>query len=488
MITGLRTGAGGGARIIAMVMRILALLALAWAGSAGAFSTPTPYYVVEYVNEVTGHYRLAGWDTRALDNGGEDGRWVRTGHVFTQYTFGQLGEVPVCRFHSPVHGTYYYTPRPAECAALFQPGSGWVYQGNDFSAPPATSTGCPSSVAVRRLWDGLAGFRFSADPATIVKMLQRGWTDEGIGFCAYAVGLAPERSFDAYSSGAPKDLSECEAKVGPCVATQHLAPMTRRIPPLLPPSYIQRNDAYPSILNDVIGVSGLDLYTSREGGAPDVMQHSLYTETGGVYLTGIDRLSGPYASLSLMYQLEGGVGPTSDERLFPWRNGRERDLMITSTISVTTLTRGHASSDAYGMQLIHFADRVSGRRFYVTLQAFGVAPGGDYIGADYSTGRAIVSTSYRENPLFGRRILGNVARCNVDSPEDCLPRTTFTFQLSKADFQAILGHARRVDPLLTADPANYFVSSFHQHNETYLDAVIGMATVRLNLSIWPRVQ
>ena len=124
----------------------------------------------------------------------------------------------------------------------------------------------------------------------------------------------------------------------------------------------------------------------------------------------------------------------------------------------------------------------------MTLQAFGISPGGDFIGADYSTGWAIVSTSFRENPLFGRRLSGNYTQCDPASTRPCLPPTPFRFQVGKADFQQVLGHARTVDPALSTDPADYFVASFRQHNETYLDATLGMATYQLTLEIWPRVQ
>src|SRR6185436_20675090 len=107
-----------------MLKRLLALLALGFAANAGAFGLPAPYPVVEYVNEATGRYRLVAF-TPLLDVGGEDGHWVRTGYVFTEYTFGSLGESPVCHFYNPVHGADYYTPRNAECDVLRQPGSGW---------------------------------------------------------------------------------------------------------------------------------------------------------------------------------------------------------------------------------------------------------------------------------------------------------------------------------------------------------------------------
>jgi hypothetical protein len=469
-----------------MMKRILASLALACAANAGAFNIPIAVPVIEYVNETTGHYRLTVGGNAGYDEGANG--WVRTGHAFTQYT-SQHDDSPVCEFYSPLHDAYFYTPYAAECEFLKRPGTGWTYRGYTFTSPPPEATGCPQPrIAVRRLFDGGSNHRFSADPAIIAKMLQRGWVDEGIGFCAHAAGLEPERRFDAYFSSGPMPQSECEARVGPCIALAQLTPMRTRIPPYLPPAYLGPNPAYPPML-DIVGVTGQDLWTSRTGDANDIRQHSFFTNNGAIHLVGNDRdrLSGPYAGLHPMYQLPRLETPF-DERAFPWRNGRERDLVVTSTLSVTTLTRGNASSHAYGLPLIQFTDRGSGRSFYVTLQAFGTSPGGDFIGTDYSTGFAIVSTSFRENPLFGRRVSGEYTQCDVDSLADCLPSTNFTFQLSKADFRAVLGHARRMDPSLSTDPADYFVASYRFHIETYLDATIGMAISRVSLQIWPRVQ
>ncbi len=486
-----------------MLNRILALLAFGWAANAGAFCFPRPYFVVEYVNEGTGHYMLfsqSSEEGRWIDNGGDGGLWTRTGYAFTfapsNSCTAQLP--PVCRFYSPLHNTHFFTPYAAECAALKQPESGWVFEGNEFHAPLPTSTGCPgTTLVVRRLFDGGSDHRYSADAAIIAKMIERGWVDEGIGFCADAAGLAPERSFNSSTNGAPR-LADCEANVGPCVALARLAPMPTLIPQYLPPNYIRGNPFFP-LVGGVVGVGGGYFYTSRTEDSSDLLQHSFYLKgayvegsgfdgIGGYHIVGGDRLSGPYAGTHLTYQLPVAAGPDPDERVFPWRLGRERELVVTSVVSVRTVTRANPSSHAYGMPLIHFTASASGRSLYVTLQSFGTSPGGDYIGTDYVTGWAIVSTSLRENPLFGRRLSGNFAQLAPGYSTGCMPRTTFKFELSKADFQKVLGHASTVDPELSTDPADYFLASFRHHNETYLDATLGMAIYGLTLEIWPRAQ
>ena len=476
-----------------MLKRILALLALTYATNAGAFFTGFFSVVVEYVNEATGRYMLLSGGSTWLDDGGDGGRWTRTGHVFSilQSSFPGV-EPPVCRFYSAASNAHFFTPYPAECEALKRPGSGWVFEGNEFHTQLPSATGCAGGVAVKRLFDGVADHRYSADPATIARMLARGWVDEGIGFCAFGTYLAPEKSFDPINGvGLPRPAGECEARVGACVAVAHLPAMPTLVSPWLDRSRGNTpNPGYPVDIRSVMGTVERDIYTSLPAGAneSDVLRHSFYFNQGGFHIVGADRATGPYASMYLMQQLPGVAGPSQDERVFPWRNGRERELIIWSSLSVRSVTRSNAASHAYGMPMIQFADRVSGRSFYVTLQAFSTLPAADFVGADYSTGWAIVSTSFRANPLFGRRLSGEFVQCDPTSTAECLPATTFSFALSKTDFQKVIGLARGVDPALSTDPGNYFVASFRQHNETYLDATIGMLTYRLILEIWPYVQ
>ena len=478
-----------------MLKRILALIALTWATSAGAFIVGTYVSVVEYVNEATGRYMLLRNGSTWLDDGGDGGRWTRTGHVFSVFeSFGPGFDSPVCRFYSPAFNAHFFTPYPAECEALKSTGSGWVFEGEEFRTPLPNAGAC-GGVVVRRLFDGVADHRYSADAATIAKMLARGWVDEGIGFCANGTYLAPEKSFDPINGIAPlpRPVAECEAKVGPCMAAAQLPAMPTMISPWADRSHGNApNPAYPSEpdIRSVMGTVERDIYTSLPAGSSpsEVLQHSFYFNQGGFHIVGADRLSGPYAGMYLMQQLPGVPGSSKDERVFPWRNGRERELVIASSLSVRSVTRANASSHAYGMPMIQFADRASGRSFYVTLQAFGTLPAGDYIGPDYSTGWAIVSTSFRANPLFGRRLSGEFTLCSPASTDECVPATTFSFALSKADFQKVIGFARSVDRALSSDPADYFVASFRQHNETYLEATLGMLSYRLILEIWPYVQ
>ena len=470
------------------------LLALTCATNASAFITGSFSAVVEYVNEATGRYMLLKNGSTLLDDGGDGGRWTRTGHVFSVYeSFSGSSEAPVCRFYSAASNAHFFTPYPAECEALKRPGSGWVFEGNEFGSQLPSAAGCSFGlVAVRRLSDRGPDHRYSADPPTIARMLARGWVDEGIGFCAFGTYLAPEKHFDPINAvGLPRPIGECTAKAGPCVAVAQLPAMPTLVSPWLDRSRGNTpNPGYPIDIRSVMGTVERDIYTSLPAGASesDVLRHSFYFNRGGFHIVGADRREGPYASMSLMQQLPGVAGSSQDERVFPWRNGRERELIIASSLSVRSVTRANTSSHAYGMPMIQFADRASGRSFYVTLQAFGTLPAGDFVGADYSTGWAIVSTSFRANPLFGRRLSGEFVLCDPTSTAECLPATTFTFALSKADFQKVVGLARGIDPALSTDPGNYFVASFRQHNETYLDATLGILTYRLILEIWPYVQ
>lgn len=169
--------------------------------------------VVEYVNTLDfprdpgGHYFYTSDPAEQawLDSGGA-GRFVRTGRGFRTG-----GYVPVCRFYgsmSPGPNSHFFTADAGECAFLKglqqdpvpQTVQQWNYEGKSFYTVLAVraedgSLSCMAgTVPVYRaynnayedgrknLWD--SNHRYATERSAIVELVEQGWRDEGIAFCA----------------------------------------------------------------------------------------------------------------------------------------------------------------------------------------------------------------------------------------------------------------------------------------------------------------
>ena len=482
-------------RLIRWLAACSAILSL---GPAHAFIVTFPIKIHEYQNDLTGHYvLLTDADALLVDRGAAGPGWGRTGYYFETYNFAAGGDTrDVCRFYSPLNNSHFFTASPLECAVLRQPDSGWIFEKFAFTIqiPIQYALQCANGLTpVYRVYNNRheqhdANHRYTADATVRDAMLAAGWKNEGIAFCATGGGIAPEThlSLFATTTGDPiAQTHECEVRLGGCVGLTQIAPMPTRIPPYVPPSYITLNPVYPwGQVETITGVSGADMWTSLPAGSPLLVQRSFVQIGGpiGIHLQGSERMSGVYASINPMQVLPGGSSP---DRVFPWRGTRNRTLVLSTQISVRRALRSNDSAHAYGHPMLEFVDQVSGRKFYVTLQAFGTLPASDFVGPDVTTGWAIVSTSFRTNPLFGKRIAGEYVQCDPASIRTCMGALTlFKFAIDRPAFQAVLDRARVVDPALSASVADFFLASFRLHNETYLDAELGMSMFGMTLEVF----
>ncbi len=141
--------------------------------------------VIEYVNEINGHYLLlpaADPEVAIVEGGGAGPGWVRTGNDFTTNLFAPL---PVCRFYSPVFNTHFYTADATECALVKQ-NPDWVYEKSPFNASPLAGGIC-IGVSIYRVYRA-GDHRYTADASLRDAMLAKGWADEGIAFCVQSGG------------------------------------------------------------------------------------------------------------------------------------------------------------------------------------------------------------------------------------------------------------------------------------------------------------
>ncbi|MEO8135220.1 MAG: hypothetical protein ABI831_14710 [Betaproteobacteria bacterium] len=167
--------------------------------------TPTlaaPTVITEFFNTTLGHYVLitSAAEVAFIDAGGAGPGWQKTGKTVNANTAADdaPGLVPVCRFYgsiSPGPNSHFFTADPDECSAV-KTDPGWHYEGIAFYvALPADGECAAGQLQVWRAYNN--GFkpqlgindgnhRFSVDRASIRKLVDNGWNDEGVVFCAAA--------------------------------------------------------------------------------------------------------------------------------------------------------------------------------------------------------------------------------------------------------------------------------------------------------------
>ena len=193
------------------------LLALAAAAQC-AHAAPPDTQAVEFFNPALQHYFITADANEALgiDSGAAGSGWVRTGRSFGAWknpASAPAGATAVCRFYSTGANSHFFTASASECASLkaleatqrqqaSQAGvvfTGWAFEGIAFTATaPAGANGtqkasvsCPAGTEdIFRAYNngfanGLgANHRFVNDATLRDLMVDRGWTSEGVAFCA----------------------------------------------------------------------------------------------------------------------------------------------------------------------------------------------------------------------------------------------------------------------------------------------------------------
>jgi Repeat of unknown function (DUF5648) len=168
--------------------------------STGLFvcsTTPPPasntVTVIEFYNTNNRHYfrTTSTQEAAGIDAGQAGAGWVRTNDTYTGYAAGTGTGSDVCRFYTFGANSHFYTAAAAECNALKNPSSGWVYEGLSYRiAIPNNNGGCAAGLKpVYRFFNNRQAFtdsnhRFSVSANNISLMQSQGWTYEGVAFCA----------------------------------------------------------------------------------------------------------------------------------------------------------------------------------------------------------------------------------------------------------------------------------------------------------------
>ena len=476
---------------------LLALLALP-SHSAFAFFIPQPVIVQEVVNEISGHYvLLTGNELGDVLKGAAGPGWSLTGHVFSEPDPGLTsGLVPVCRFYSPVNNSHFLTANPDECASLKDPASGWLYEKIAFFVTSRGPTCASGEVPIYRVYNNRAAFhdvnhRFTPDAATRDQMIAAGWIDEGVAWCATAGSIQPIKTYYVVT-GTLDDAAGCESRVGSCIRVGGLAPMTNVVQSFLPPSFVNRNPDFPIDVGALTGSPNVDLRTAQPSGdAARILAHSFAqayvpgTQIYGVHLNGADRIDGASASIDPMSELPGAAPAAggADERFFPFKGVRHHTLVASFDVIVPTVRVADASSNVSGELILQFGDARTGHSFHVRVGAYGTVPQSDLVTNDATNGTPVVSTSFRVDPAFGKRLAGEFKACIPGIA--CIPTmTTYSFRMVDTDMAEAIRRARMLDPGLSSDPADYFVGQFRVHNEASGSAELGATVTQPALSVY----
>ncbi len=153
--------------------------------------------IVEFFNELTGHYFVTGrgFEADLVLAGGAGPGWHLTGESFKAYPRASQDAPtasPVCRFYGSAVGpnSHFYTVSPLECAQV-KANPDWRYEGISFFALPQVGAGgCrEGELQVLRAYnrreaqrDG--NHRFTTSDSTWREMGRKGWLMEGVAFCA----------------------------------------------------------------------------------------------------------------------------------------------------------------------------------------------------------------------------------------------------------------------------------------------------------------
>ena len=157
---------------------------------------PPPVAIIEFRNEVLGHYFITGGigEIAAIEAGAAGPGWSRTGLSFRAYSPNSgvpSGALSVCRFYgTPGLGpnSHFYTVDPVECE-LVKRDPGWTYEGTAFYIFPPTNGQCATGTQAvfraynQRFAQNDSNHRYTTDAAVYVQMQAQGWAGEGVKFC-----------------------------------------------------------------------------------------------------------------------------------------------------------------------------------------------------------------------------------------------------------------------------------------------------------------
>lgn len=487
----------------------------------GPPSAPTRSIVVEFFNTSTGHYfyTLSGSDIAAIEAGSAGAGWVRTGLSFFAFPSleasifeGKLCDLdpdpckPVSRFYAPGPNSHFFTGSADESAYLRNDAVGWEFESVAFYLPLADAQGrCTAPrVPVHRLYNDRYAFndsnhRFTASATAREVMLGRGWRDEGVAFCGYALGTGfiAQPAFQQKDPAAIQPLGRCfeePARFESCIGVSNLPvpsvlfddrPSSTRDPFNDRTGFLNVNGVPNPPAGLVVAVTDV----SRDAAASQTFVQLTSTgESAGIHLHTGTRGPDPYSSVTMLRQLATDAPATgeADRRFMPWRfhYGTPYELRLGFFATIRSWS-ADPGNHAYGAWTMEFLDTRSRRRVQFNVLSYGTAgPGGDFVGRDVD-GTPIVLAAPDVASRFMTTTDGSVVQRLV--PAMIAPTTPAGFHstMNRAQFQALLKEVRALEPHLSADPADYAVAYFGVVNEIYGEGEMGLGAGRIQLGLTP---
>jgi hypothetical protein len=354
--------------------------------------------------------------------------------------------------------------------------------------------------------------RYTPDPVVRQALIKQGWIDEGAALCTMLWSYSPLAS---YEMSATKVLpsAQCEDEsqnLGACVALNQAPVMPVTVPSntQLPP-YIRGPIDNPMPLGRLPRFATIpegDIVTPVKSPLlSEITSHSFVQLTPGlvsypfvgVYVNSRDRTSSPqfpYMSINPLYQFvtTPPARNDADKRVMPWRDDIVRILELSFSLDITFVRRADEGSHAISHPTLELIDTRSRRNIYITLAGAQTVPlpqreSEDYFAADVGTGKVIVSTSFRDNPSFGERVRGTSIFCTATATShqcDQPSISSFTFRLRPADITYVIAKARKLDPSLSANIADYAIDNFSFNNELYGNAELAAGLTGYKLAIF----
>jgi hypothetical protein len=195
--------------ILAYMFSILRSSAIAIALLTSPVQAQTEW-ITEYYNHIIDHYFIARekGDGVLVDSVGAPSGWMRTGQRFLANSAASGTLSPVCRFYAPPSvgaNTHFFTAEPSECDLLKNPTFGLIYEGVEFYAERAISSGCSASLLpVWRAYNNRFGsqdsnHRYATNRALLEQLMPEGWTIETNAFCVPKTSPAASTNFTKLS-------------------------------------------------------------------------------------------------------------------------------------------------------------------------------------------------------------------------------------------------------------------------------------------------
>jgi hypothetical protein len=426
---------------------------------------------------------------------------------------------PVCRFYSPQNDTHSFVIGDEACARRkLEPA--WIYEGLAFKAFEPAQGACPERTApVYAVHNGdwrvgRGSNRYTAEPGSVVKMLEAGWQADGVAFCAVSRQTGGIRTYaygSKYSSRDPdtpllpaRQCLDGNGVVGDCVGFNDIViPTYGTHAPYSGVSTMYLPITDPNWGPDYIRFTGYNATGAVSSSKPPNPNDTFYSYSSNRFTNVVPRgfhLSVPQKPAAESHHLRGVAiahrfalpdsgGSASADVLYPWRQLYfAPELRISAKVRVPLLRRGNPG-DIYGHPTLEFLDTRSKRRVKVTISAFGTVPEADFFALD-AQGTPIVSTTFRPRPAFGASDGQSFVPC-AGAPNSGLggcgdaggSAREFAFTLNVADFKTVLYCARLLVPELSNDPQDYVVHNFHFNAEIVGGGRLGFSVDRLALDV-----